>query len=347
MGKEKIYIVSWNGTDDSGGVERVTHYMVQAWKDAYDVELIDFATMRKKPFYRLLLGKHLVTDAILASVYTNHIIRRNKEKKVKIVTQGFNAPWVNADLHFSHGTMRGYKLAAYRDAKWHFSQRFEKKAAIRAKRIVAVGNHVKKEQCELYGTDESKIIILENCIDTDVFFPLKTKKENPILNVLFVGRLEDRKGLTKIIELAGYLENRNDIKLTIATNSNKNIEIFNKFKNVQVKVELKKHEMNEFYNSGDILFFPSLYEGFELVTIEALSAGIPVIGNNVGAVSDLYKRGQKAVGILQSNMEENIFSMIKLAEQFRDYKEKVELHRDMVRNYNFTIYLEKLKKLWN
>lgn len=170
---------------------------------------------------------------------------------------------------------------------------------------------------------------------------------DPILNVLFVGRLESRKGLTEIIKLAEYLENRNDIKLTIATNSSNNTEIFNNFRNVQVIVGLKKHEINEFYNSGDILFLSSLYEGFELVTIEALSVGIPVIGNNVGAVSDLYKRGQKGVGILQSNMEENISNMIELAEQFKEYTEKLELHRNMVEKYSFKIYLEELKKLWN
>jgi len=28
--KEKIYIVSWNGVSDSGGVERITYYMLQA-----------------------------------------------------------------------------------------------------------------------------------------------------------------------------------------------------------------------------------------------------------------------------------------------------------------------------
>ncbi len=37
MDKEKIYIVSWNGVSDSGGVERITYYMLQAWKDIYDV----------------------------------------------------------------------------------------------------------------------------------------------------------------------------------------------------------------------------------------------------------------------------------------------------------------------
>ena len=141
MDKEKIYIVSWNGVSDSGGVERITYYMLQAWKDIYDVKIIDFEQIRKKNMYARFLGKHYVMDALLVSIYINHLKAKGK---VKIVTQGFNAPYVDADLHFSHGTMRGYKLAVQKDSKWHFNQYFEKRAAKRATRIIDVGNHLKR-----------------------------------------------------------------------------------------------------------------------------------------------------------------------------------------------------------
>ncbi|MCR5421528.1 MAG: glycosyltransferase family 4 protein, partial [Lachnospiraceae bacterium] len=38
-------------------------------------------------------------------------------------------------------------------------------------------------------------------------------------------------------------------------------------------------ELNDFYNLGDAMIFPSKAEGFSLVILEAMSAGIPVIIN--------------------------------------------------------------------
>lgn len=344
MDKEKIYIVSWNGVSDSGGVERITYYMLQAWKDIYDVRIIDLEQIRKKNIYGRFLGKHYVLDALLVSIYINRL----KDKgKVKIVTQGFNAPYVDADLYFAHGTMRGYKLAVQKDSKWHFNQYFEKRAAKRAKRIIAVGNHVKGELNELYGVNEAKITVLENCIDTDEFVPVNMeKKDTRVIRILFAGRLEIRKGLNEVIELAEYLEDKSDIELLIATNSDENVELFGRFKNTKIQVGLKRHEMNAFYNSGDVMFFPSLYEGFELVTLEALSAGIPVMGNDVGAISDLYKRGQSGVELLGGGIKESVSNMIELAMQFRNYQRKLNLHEDMVENYNFNSYIGNLRDLW-
>ncbi|WP_139018742.1 glycosyltransferase family 4 protein, partial [Elizabethkingia anophelis] len=83
------------------------------------------------------------------------------------------------------------------------------------------------------------------------------------------------------------IENNDKYKLSIACNNSNNIELFNGLNNTSIHVGLTTDKMNEFYNSGDIMYFPSKYEGFEMVTLEALSAGIPVIGNDVGAISEL------------------------------------------------------------
>ena len=348
MDKQKIYIVSWYGICDAGGVERVTYYMKQAWQEKYDIEIIDFNLMKKNIFYRCMLEKHYALDAILTSIYVNSIIHKYKEENIKIVTQGYNAPYVKSDLLFSHGTMRGFKLAIEGpNAKWHFNQRFEKAAAKRAKKIVAVGNHVKREQQELYETEETRISVLENCVDTDIFFPLKKQKAQNDIKILFVGRLEFGKGLNKLLELAKVIENKNNLKLVIASNNDTNAELFKEYKNTEIKVGISRTEMNDFYNDGDIMFFPSLYEGFGLVTIEALSAGIPVMGNNVGAVSDLYKRGQRGIAIIQEDMNKNIDRIIEIVEECRDYQKRIQLHKDMVETYNLKIYMNQLRDLWD
>jgi glycosyltransferase involved in cell wall biosynthesis len=49
------------------------------------------------------------------------------------------------------------------------------------------------------------------------------------------------------------------------------------------------------YRRHDLLVFPSTYEGFGLVVLEAMSQGLPVIATPVGCVPDLVRDGETGV----------------------------------------------------
>ncbi len=342
--KNKIYIVSWNGLSDAGGVERVTQYLVNAWSEQYKVIIIDYKKMEEFKIIRKILKKHFIIDAVVSSLYVQAIKR--KEPESKIVIQGFNCPFVCADVAIAHGTMRGYKIALENDLKWHFNQLFEKIGMSKSKRVIAVSDSVKKELLKLYKISSDKIDVIVNSVDTEKFYPIK-RDANMITTILYAGRLEFGKGLNEILELANIIENREKYKFIIATNDENNSSMFAKLKRTKILVGLKCDEMNLFYNSGDVFFFPSLYEGFGLVTIEALSAGIPVIGRNLGAIGDLYKRNVDGVDILSGNIEENLKKIEGLSNHYKDYEERLKLHKFMQDNFSIKTYNENIKEIWN
>lgn len=347
MCKQKIYIISWNGTKSFGGVERVTQNMLLCWKEQYDVEIIDFDRMKQKSIYKLLLGKHYVLDAVLVSIYTKHEIKKNKSYDIKTVVQGYNAPFVRADLMRAPGTMRGYKMAlGGGKCKWHLNQLFEKISAQSAKRVIAVGDHVKRELSELYKIDEKKIAVIENCVDTDFFCPDHKQHSENVIKILFAGRLEYGKGLNKLVELANKIEPMNDIRLLIAANNADNTELFDGLQHTEISIGLNKREMNQFYNSGDVMFFPSLYEGFSLSVIEALSVGVPVLGEQ-NVINDLRGQIPDGIGIIKKSMDENIFLMVQLAKKYQDLQKREALHQNVTEKYRLEIYREKLEKLWD
>lgn len=345
MDKTKIYIVSWYGTNDVGGLERVTQYMIDAWQDKYDIDIIDFAMIEKNRKYINWLHKHYVIDGIVVSLFAKQL--QKKEPNAKFVTQGYNAPFIRSDLAFLHGTMRGYKIALEGShAKWHMNQLYEKWGMKNAKCVVAVGRHVKDEAVQLYHISEAKIEVIENCVDSNTFFPVRADRSKEIYRILFVGRLEIRKGLQALIELAKRIENSEECELHIAVNSKANVELFKGFQNTTIIQGLQKEQMNEFYNKGSVMYFPSLYEGFEMVTMECLSAGVPVIGNDVGAVGDLYARGQEGVEILSSDIRENLRKMKALSEQYKEMEMRQKLHEDIKCKYDLSRYKEKLGVVW-
>ena len=46
-------------------------------------------------------------------------------------------------------------------------------------------------------------------------------------------------------------------------------------------------ELEKYYNAADVLFFPSLYEGFGMPVLEAMHCGLPVIASNVASLSEV------------------------------------------------------------
>lgn len=348
--KTKLLIVSWYGINCVGGVERVTQYMSNAWKEKYDITIIDMRYIRKNFIMaKLLTGMHSVTDSIIMSYCINKICRKYKHNNIlfKCVTQGHSAPFVKADIAFAHGTMRGYKIAIEgKKAKWKFNQLFEKICFQNSGQVVAVSKRVANEVNQLYKIPLNKICILDNCVDTDFFTPSYATGKKDKYNIIFAGRLEQRKGIDKLLKLAQRIERIDEFELHIATPNTQNMEIFRNFTHTTVRHGLNKSEMRDFYRSGDLMFFPSLYEGFEMVTTECLSCGVPVIGNKVGAIGDLYEKGLEGVYLLPKKNEISYEYLTHICHKFRKKSNKQILHNNMEQFYSEKVYKERLQKLF-
>ena len=55
---------------------------------------------------------------------------------------------------------------------------------------------------------------------------------------------------------------------------------------------ISQPELADYYRAADVLIFPSYYESFGLVALEAMVSGIPVVASRVGGLTDLVKNGE-------------------------------------------------------
>ena len=97
------------------------------------------------------------------------------------------------------------------------------------------------------------------------------KKES----ILFVGRDDNHKGFRLFVEVSKIFPD----EAFIAVTQPKKITKFPK--NLEIRSNISERELNDLYNRSKIFIFPSNYESFGGVFIEALSRGVIVIASNM------------------------------------------------------------------
>jgi glycosyltransferase involved in cell wall biosynthesis len=217
----------------------------------------------------------------------------------------------------------------------------EKISARRAKTVIAVSENCKEELEELYKIDARKIVVLNNFVDEKLFFP-KNDENHKTTRILFSGRLEERKGLSKLLKLAQFLESKPGHELLIAVNSKSNGELFSKFRNTHVYYGLDIPGMRKFYSSGDIFYFPTRYEGFSMATLEALASGIPVIGTNFAIPEEL--RSYDFVKIFETGDLNLLMKEIDVLVR-KNKSRRHEIFKTITRDFGYEQYRDKLFSL--
>ncbi|MBU3659555.1 MAG: glycosyltransferase family 4 protein, partial [Flavobacteriales bacterium] len=114
------------------------------------------------------------------------------------------------------------------------------------------------------------------------------------LKVLFVGSLNQRKGIYYLLEAIEKMQNdKFDIELTIVGRGIFDKEILSLFKinRLNIKQNVSFAELINFYKDSDVFVLPSICEGFAQVILEAMATGLPVISTNHTSAPDLLNDG--------------------------------------------------------
>lgn len=337
-----IYIVSWHGVDNTGGMERAVGLLKRVIEKKYRVVILDKDFIKNHRILKhLYISNHPVYLMILFSICA----KLSKRKGDLLIGNGFNAPFVKKDISVAHGTMYAVKQSLGQPV-WSGSTPFERVALRNSRRIISVSEEAKRMMVSYYGIKKDKIVVINNCVNTDIFYPIE-KKHSETITILFCGRLEEGKGVADLYRLAVLISQKDNLQLKIATTDKNNIDMFFGLCNVEVRYGLGLDEMNDFYNSGDVLYLPSKCEGFEMVTLESLAAGVPVVGNKVGAIWELAERRFMGAYLLEETNVEGILKQLQsVAWQFKgDIVKKRDLHKRVEKelgldNYSKQIMIE-------
>jgi len=171
----------------------------------------------------------------------------------------------------------------------------------RARRLIAVSSHAAAETTRLLGVPSERIDVVYHGVDP-AFRPLPFeqvaafRQRQGLLerSVLFVGTLEPRKNLVRLVEaFARIHESDRQVVLVLAGGRGwLTDELFARIEALGLgqRVVLPGYVMNEelplWYNAATMLAYPSIYEGFGLPVLEAQACGTPVLTSNVSSLPE-------------------------------------------------------------
>jgi glycosyltransferase involved in cell wall biosynthesis len=117
------------------------------------------------------------------------------------------------------------------------------------------------------------------------------RRSNGKLQLLFVGRINQRKGIKYLLEALDMLDSQ-QVELTVCGWAEDGLELFRAYEGrVTVRPSVSAAELEQAYASADLFILPSVAEGFGQVLLEAMAAGLPIAATTRTAAPDLIRHG--------------------------------------------------------
>jgi D-inositol-3-phosphate glycosyltransferase len=184
----------------------------------------------------------------------------------------------------------------------------EKDLALSCRRIIAPTEREKEALISHYGASPERVGVVPCGVNLELFKPLDRQEAKRELGfgdekiVLFVGRLDELKGLEQLLKAVPHLQgvqkpglvivggdedSRYEKERLLKLSRNLNIE-----ESVTFLGPVKQERLPYFYNAADVCVIPSYYESFGLVALESLACGTPVVTTDVGAAKNIIRQGE-------------------------------------------------------
>ncbi len=168
----------------------------------------------------------------------------------------------------------------------------------RYKKIIAISQMVKNNILENYQINPDDITVVYNGVDLERFNPENKAKYRYIIRktynisendfvILFVGSGFKRKGLQYLIESLNHIHT----PMTLLVAGKGKLETKNQNTVHKIIFCGAQREIEKYYAAADIFVFPTLYEPFGNVHLEAIASGLPVITTKNSGAAEIIKEG--------------------------------------------------------
>jgi glycosyltransferase involved in cell wall biosynthesis len=177
-------------------------------------------------------------------------------------------------------------------------------SARRASQIITISESTRRDVIRLLGVSPERVTRIYCGVD-DRFTPeprsanvkeLRQRAGLPAEFILYLGTIEPRKNLTRLIDAYSMLRRRDATRLPLVLAGGRgwgDDVITARARGSGFEADIyfpgfvPEHEIPLWYNASTLFVYPSEYEGFGLPPLEALACGVPVIASNTSSLPEV------------------------------------------------------------
>lgn len=206
----------------------------------------------------------------------------------------------------------GFNIGDWRLDVYHALTKFISRSIWNNASFIVANSNSLKETCTKFDSKRN-IGVITNGVDTDLFYPNKTRKTNQNeVQLLFVSRLMPQKGIDTLIKSCGLLKKRgiNNYRLTIVGEGHLKGLMFSLIEQNGIKDRINYlgwkdlEDLPGIYREADIFILPSVMEGMSSVTLQAMASGLPIVASNVKGFEEILEENVNGLTAEYNNEEQ-------------------------------------------
>ncbi|MCM3712888.1 DUF1957 domain-containing protein [Alkalihalobacillus oceani] len=194
-----------------------------------------------------------------------------------------------------HATEHGRNNGIHTDLQKRINEQ-EQELTAAADRVIVCSEFMKQELQTIFSLPAEKLTVIPNGVDQAL---IRTETENVLaggqpFTVFSIGRMVKEKGFHTLLEAAALVKERQlDIRFVIAGKG----PLLHEYEQQVLANNLEEYirflgficdeERNEWLQRCDAAVFPSLYEPFGIVALEAMAAGVATIVAETGGLATI------------------------------------------------------------
>ena len=264
----------------------------------------------------------------------------------KTIKASYNIPIVTT----IHATEAG-RNSGIHDETQRYINDTEWMLTYEASEVIVNSNYMKNELQRLFGLPYEKINVIPNGVNLNLFngierdynFRRQFAMDNEKI-ILFMGRLVYEKGIQHLIAaMPKILEGYHDTKLVIAGKGGMLDELKAQvdYLGISEKVcfagYMKGKDVQKMYKAADISVFPSTYEPFGIVALEAMLSENPVVVSDIGGLNEIVQHRENGMKTYCGNPNSIADSILELLYDHKLCAEITKKAKNKVRNeYNWS-----------
>lgn len=216
-------------------------------------------------------------------------------------------------------------------------------SAKKSNQVLTVSEFSKREIVDLMGIRENKINVTHPGLTLDLKKGVSENIKVDKSYFLSFGGHKENKNLDRLIEAFLSLNVKKKVKLVLVGDLSKLRESFDlnllNENGVDIKGYVSEHDLIGYYRNALALVYPSLYEGFGLPVLEAMSLGTPVISSSRASMPEVGGDAVLYIDPEDSTSIKNAMLRILSDKKFRSDLKKRGMKRS--RNFNWKVAAQK------